>query len=127
MNKEKKIKLYAKALTETLLKGKLEESKVVDNFLKLLIETRQEKSAKQILGLAESALLMKRGKRKIIFETARKSTPEQKKMLNSLVNEGDVVKEKINPEIIAGVRIIINDSQQLDASMRSRLQGIFSN
>jgi len=127
MNKEKKIRLYSKALTETLLKGNLDESKIIDNFLELLIETRQEKSAKQILGLTETALLMKRGKRKIVFETAREATSNQRKLLGSLVHDGDVVKEKINPEIIAGVKIIINDSQQLDASMRSRLQSIFSN
>ena len=35
-----------------------------------------------------------------------------------------VVKEKIDPELIAGIKIIINDSKQFDASMQSKLQKI---
>ena len=46
-------------------------------------------------------------------------------MLNNPKNMGVVVKEKINPELIAGVKIIINNSKQFDASMKSKLQKIF--
>jgi len=70
-------------------------------------------------------LLVKQGKSKITFETARKITASQKKLLDSFVKNGDVVKEKINPEIIAGVKIIINNSKQFDSSMQSKLQNIF--
>jgi len=84
-----------------------------------------EKKSKEILNLAEEMLLVKQGKSKITFETARKITASQKKLLDSFVKNGDVVKEKINPEIIAGVKIIINNSKQFDSSMQSKLQNIF--
>jgi F0F1-type ATP synthase delta subunit len=123
-----KTKLYARALAEIVLKGAspAQEKKIVDNFLKLLAKTGQERKAKEILGLAEDFLLAKQGKRKITFETARKMTASQKKMMDSFVKKGDVVKEKINPELIAGIKIIINESQQFDASMQSKLQKILT-
>ena len=125
--KQNKTKLYAKALAEILSKenSAAQGKKIIDNFLKLLAKTGQEKKAKVILDLAEEMLLEKQGKRKIIFQTARKMTESQKKILQAFVKNGDIVKEKINPEIIAGIKIIINNNRQFDASMLSKLQKIF--
>ena len=63
--------------------------------------------------------------KKIIIETARKITAGQKKTLESIAKKGDLINEKINPELIAGVKIIINNNKQFDGSMKSKLQNIF--
>ena len=125
MNKQAIIKLYAKALAAVILDKKSDDKKITDNFIKLLSKKGYEKKAKEILNLTEDMVLAKQGKRKIAFETARKITAGQKKILNNFVNNGDIVNEKINPEIIAGIKIIINNSKQFDASMQSKLQNIF--
>ena len=122
--KQNKIKLYAKALAEIVLEKKVDEKKVVANFVKLLVSSGYENKAKEILEMAEDIILAKQGKRKITFETARKTTANQNKLLEKFVKKGDIVKEKINPELIAGIKIIINDSKQFDASMQSKLQNI---
>ena len=122
--KHSKTKLYAKALAEIISDKKVDEKKIVNNFVKLLISSGYGNKSKEILDLAEDFLLAKHGKRKITFETARKITPSQQKMLDSVVKKGDIVKEKINPELIAGIKIIINESKQFDASMQSKLQKI---
>jgi F0F1-type ATP synthase delta subunit len=126
MNKQAKIKLYAKALASIISKKltPAQENKITDNFIKLLSKTGQERKAKEILDLAEDIILAKQGKRKITFETARKMNASQKKLMESLVKDGDIVKEKIDPELIAGIKIIINDSRQFDASMQSKLQNL---
>ena len=124
--KRNQSKLYAKALSEIIFEGvkPAEEKKIVDNFLKLLEKSGQQKKAKEILDITEDLLLAKRGKRKIIFHTARKMTADQKKILRSFIKDGDTVTEKIEPELIAGIKIIINDSKQFDASMQSKLKKI---
>jgi F0F1-type ATP synthase delta subunit len=128
MNKQQTVKLYAKALSEILSKKGVisvsDEKKIVNNFVKLLISTGYEGKSKEILDLVEGLLLAKRGKKQITFETARKITAGQKKIIDSLVDKGDVVKEKITPELIAGIKIIINDSRQFDSSMQSKLNKI---
>ena len=128
--KQNKIKLYAKALSEVLskpayAKASVGEEKIINNFVKLLVSAGYEKKSKEILDLAEDFLLAKQGKSKITFETARRLTAENRATLKKFVGEGDVVKEKINHELIAGVKIIINNSKQFDASMKSKLQNIF--
>jgi F0F1-type ATP synthase delta subunit len=124
MNKQTKIKLYAKALVESLLAKGADEKKVISNFAKLLIKAGLERKSKEILELAEELLLIKQGKRKIVFETARKMNDSQRKLLESFVKKGDIVQEKIKPELIAGVKIMINGSQQFDSSMQSKLRNI---
>ena len=121
-----KVKLYAKALAEILAKETtpVQEKKIIDNFSKLLIKNGQEKKAKEILNLAEDFLLAKQGKRKIILETARKMTASQKKMMHDFVKDGDIIKERINPEIIAGIKIIINNSKQFDNSMLNKINNL---
>ena len=128
--KQNKVKIYARALAEVLsnpvyAKGFGEaKEKIIDNFVKLLIKTSQEKKTKEILSLAEDLILAKQGKRKITFEIARRLTSEHRALLKQFVKEGDVVKEKINHELIAGVKIIINNNRQFDASMKSKLSNI---
>lgn len=122
--KQNKIKIYAKALAEIIFEGKVEDSKIVKNFTKLLIVSGYDKKSKEILDLVEDMILAKRGKRRITFETARKMTESQKKMVKPFIENGDILKEKINPDLIAGIKIIINESQQFDASMQSKLQNI---
>ena len=128
MNKQAKIKLYAKVLAEIISKkggvSATDEKKIVNNFVKLLVSSGFEKKSKEILELTEDLLLVKRGKKKVTFETARKITAGQKKMMDGFIDKGDVVKQKINPELIAGIKIIINDSRQFDSSMQSKLNKI---
>jgi len=129
MAKQNKTKLYAEALSQVIIEKKAEgperSRRTVENFVKLLVSEGLEKKAKEILNLAEEMLLASQGKSKITFETARKMTASQKKILDGVTKEGDLINEKINPELIAGIKIIINNSKQFDASMKSKLQKIF--
>ncbi len=125
MNKQNKTKLYAKALAEVLAKKGIDEKKVVNNFAKILVDAGYEKKSKEILSLTEDFILQKQGNDKINFQTARKITAGQKKLLQSLAKDGDKIKETINLDLIAGIKIIINDNKQFDASMQNKLQNIF--
>lgn len=122
--KQNKVKLYARALAEVVL-NKKENKKSVENFLALVKKNGLERKLKEIVELAENIILAKQGKNKITFLTARKVTPSQTKLLESIVKKGDIIKEKINPELIAGVKVVINENRQLDMSMANKLSKIF--
>lgn len=128
MAEQNKVKLYARALAEVVLeteKNGERASAVSANFLKLIEKNGWQKQANEILELTEDILLKERGNKKIVFETARRISEQNKSLLKSFVKEGDVVKERINPELIAGVRVIVNNEKQFDNSFISKLQKIF--
>ncbi len=114
-----KIKDYAMALADTKASGK----DAVERFLQLLQKNGQLKNAKKIIELAQNYSLVKRGNKKIMLETARKT--DMKSALKNLLKDGDAVEEKISPELIAGVKVIINGEKQLDFSLKNKLENIF--
>ena len=118
-------KMYAKALVE-LLSAKqtpVQTKKNVAGFLDLLGKNGDLKKAGRIILLAEALFYQKTGKRKIILETARKI--EKKNLLKDFFQPGDMVQEKINPELIAGIKVVVNSDKQLDFSLKNKLDNIF--
>lgn len=119
--------LYAKALAAVLSEKltALQEKVVLENFIKLLEGKGYQRKAKKIVELAEVILLQKQGKRRIIIQTARKVTSKQKEMIEGFVKKGDLVQAEIKPELIGGVKVIIDGSKQFDFSMKSKLDKLF--
>jgi F0F1-type ATP synthase delta subunit len=118
-----KTKIYAKALAESLANEKADDKKITANFLRLLQKNGDMKKADEILALAEALLLKKSGNKKVILETARKT--DLKDFTKAFVKKGDAVQEKINPSIVAGVKIMVDGNRQLDLSLLNKLNNIF--
>ncbi len=116
-------KVYAKALVESLLDKKADENKIKNNFIKLLEKNGDTKKAKEIITLAEKLLLQKMGNKKLVIETARKV--DNKDFLKKFTKKGDIVQEKINSQLIAGLKVIVNNDRQLDLSLAKKLENIF--
>lgn len=119
-------KMYAKALVE-LISGKkspAEIKKSIASFLAFLAKNGDMKKAGQIILLAEDIFYKKTYQRKIILETARKI--EKKNLLKDFFQQGDMVKEKINPELVAGIKVMINSEKQLDFSLKNKIDNIFN-
>jgi len=124
-------KIYAKALAELALKeeetrpqaGK--EREIVHNFLNLLKKNNDFSGAKKIIELAQKIYFKKTGKKKIVLEVARKLNKDNKKLLWALAKKDDLIEERINPDLIAGVKIIVNEEKQFDQSVLNKLKKIF--
>jgi len=119
-----KPKLYAKALAQSLLEKTADENKIRENFISLLEKNGDMGKASHILHLAENIFIEKTGRRRLTIESARRIKPKQKELVNSILQKGDIVAERINKDLLAGIKIIINESRQFDGSMRKKLQNI---
>jgi F0F1-type ATP synthase delta subunit len=112
---------YAKTLVEIMLKEK-DSAKMVAGFLAFVKKNRDDKKLMEILKLAEKLYFKKTGNKKIMLETARPFNFKNSDLINNLVKKGDIVVEKINKELIAGVKIVVNEERQLDFSLQKKLQ-----
>ena len=120
-----KIIEYAKALAEILSDKDFNEKQIIQGFLRVLERQSDIKKAKEIITATKILLAKKIGKKSVFFESARKLSDGQKKMLSKFVEEGDIVEEKINKELIAGVKIIIDNEKQLDQTILTKINNIF--
>lgn len=121
------IKIYARALVEVISteSDERKREKAVLNLVTLLKKRGDLKNASKIIDLVKKLLAKKSGGKKITFETARKLSENDRNALLKMVSEKDFVEERINPEIVAGIKIIINDEYQLDNSIFKKIKGIF--
>jgi F0F1-type ATP synthase delta subunit len=121
-------KNYARAFAE-VVSGDLsaaEEKKFIKNFTALVEKNGDASKWSKILMEAERMIREKTGQRKIVLESARPLTAKLRKELNHIVRKDDVVEEKVDAALVAGVRVLINDEEQFDASLARKLQKMFA-
>lgn len=119
---------YAKAFTAALSDEKApSEASLAKNFMSLLKWTRDIKFRDKIMEVLEEAIVRAKGGRYVTIETPLPLSPYQAKQIRTIFTSKDLVKDSINPDLIAGIRIIINREIELDASMKRKLSKLFPN
>ncbi|MDP2909784.1 MAG: F0F1 ATP synthase subunit delta [bacterium] len=117
------IKIYARSLAELLVgRDKKQQEAILNNFIILVKKNRDGSKLKKILDLAQLAYLKKTGRSRVVFECAR--TGSDLKTLKSILKEGDIAEERMNPNLIAGVKVIIDGEKQFDCSLANKLKNI---
>ena len=111
---------YARALAEIMVESKVGDKIIADRFLDLLQKNGDMKKAGEILALAERIALKKTGNKKIILETARPQNTSAIKKIIAI--KGDVVEEKVNPALVAGITITVDNEKQIDFSLLGKLK-----
>ena len=119
-------KTYAKAFTELAARSGsgIEETRLVKNFLRAIEKNNDIQQLKKILAETERMLRTQSGRRTITVETAR-ALPGLPERLKHFVKENDILEEKKNPELIAGIKITVNDEEQFDGSLKRKIEKLF--
>ena len=113
-------KIYAKALTQAILAKK--QDIILERFVRLLVQNSDMAKAQNIIALTERMLLFANGNKKIVLQTARLIED----LADKFADKGDLVIQEINPDLVAGVNIIIDDERQLDISLKAKLEKLFA-
>ncbi|HVO28428.1 MAG TPA: F0F1 ATP synthase subunit delta [Candidatus Paceibacterota bacterium] len=116
---------YAKALDEALANPKVDHAAAAKRFLALASRNGDEVRLKKILDEAARLSRGRNGLREVLVESARPLTKAQQAMLAKFLKPGDVVKYEIDPDLIAGVKLIVNDERELDGSLQRKLDIMF--
>lgn len=121
--------VYARALVEVLdapaaHHGPRADDELAKNFLALVRRNGDERYLRKILEEASRFARGKSGMRKVTVESARALTPTQQKALAHFIQQGDVVEERIDPDLIAGIKIILNDELQFDGTLKNKLNRV---
>ncbi len=117
--------LYAKALAEAIAEPKADGDAIAKNFQALLRRNGDEAHARKIIEEAARFVREKSGVRKVTVESARELNAAQRKMVSAFTKSGDIVESRIDSELVAGIRLIVDDEMQFDGSLRGKLDTIF--
>jgi F0F1-type ATP synthase delta subunit len=121
---------YAEALVAAVAEAKVTPAAIERNFLAVVRRNGDEMRLKHIVD--EAARLMRsRGGvadigRDVVIESARPLTKPQEAMVKKLLQRGDIASYAIDPNLVAGVKITVNDEMQFDGTMKAKLDTLFS-
>ncbi len=113
------IKIYANALVDLILDKKADSSKIEKSFLELLQKNDDIKRGDRIILQAQILLLKKTGNKMVVIESAREI--DSTSFVKSFIKKGDIVKQKINPELIAGIKVMVDGQKQFNNSLSEKL------
>lgn len=103
-----------------------EKRALVKNFIALLERNGDITRREHIVRAAERAVRKQLGRRTVLIETAR-AVEGARKHLSRVLKPTDSIEEKISPELIAGVRVTVDDEYQFDGSLTRKLDALFNN
>lgn len=117
--------IYAKALVGAASEvPKERHGEIVSRFAALLQKNGDVGQADKILRLAEKMMLKNLGRRVLSVESAR-PLGNIKELLFGLIREGDVIEEKTDPSLVAGIKITVDGERQFDGTLKRKMEKMF--
>ena len=117
---------YARAFIFLLEKYPHEQDRLIAGLKKALRRAGDERNAKKVIAAIEDAILRKEGKKKITVTSARPLSKESLDRIYKQFETDAVFETKVQPDLIAGVRVMINREQLIDATLKRKLGILFS-
>lgn len=115
---------YAKAFRAALAGHPREGEKFVKNFVKLILKNGDAHQGPKILAATERLLRTVTGTKSVTLVTARASR-SLRTAFHRLIHSHDIVRETIDPSLIAGAKVLINDELQFDGSLKRKIEKLF--
>ncbi|HVS79896.1 MAG TPA: F0F1 ATP synthase subunit delta [Candidatus Paceibacterota bacterium] len=118
---------YAEALHKALEEKKGgERAEALTRFAALIRRNGDKSLLERILIQYERIDLEKSGTVKAEVETPEALAPHVRREIEKAIGKPVMLMEKSDPSLIAGIRILLNDTLRIDASARTMIAGLFS-
>lgn len=115
---------YAEAFRKALGEGASEEE-LLRNLSGVVLRHGQGAQWPRIAMRVSKELVHHHKGRWITVETARLLTDTQRKKIEEAFSKKDYIEEQIRPDLIAGMRIIIDGEREFDGSLKRKLHNLF--
>lgn len=117
--------LYAEAFRKALDEGVASEEELVRNLSGAVLRRGQRAQWPRIAMRISEELVHYHKGRWITLQTARSLTDAQRKKIEEAFSKKDYIEEQICPELIAGMRILVDGEREFDGSLKKKLHNLF--
>lgn len=117
---------YADALVEALEGADQETSRTrIRTFIELLKRHQMLGKADSIVRAAVRKLAARAGMRRVVLQSADAPSETLRKEITDLFDGKVWLEEKVQPDLLAGIRVLIDDEILVDASGKQQLTQMF--
>lgn len=118
-------KNYAQGFVAACQEGTASET-AVKNLVRLVDRNGDWTKWPKILPAVAAEWRRRHGQRAVILESARPLPETLKKEILSVLGKSDQVEERVNPALLAGFRLIADNEEIFDSSLKRKLDSLFS-
>ncbi len=117
---------YATALGAALTNvPAAERPALIRRFLVMLRKNKDSRRLDAIIAKVEKQSLADQGLQKVSVASASPLTPELKKEIAATLDKKPLWEETVDPALLGGIRILIDDELLIDASARRQVERMF--
>jgi len=117
---------YAVALSAALTNAPAaERPALIRRFLVMLRKNKDSRRLDAIIAKVEKQSLADQGLQKVSVASASPLTPELKKEIAATLDKKPLWEETVDPALLGGIRILIDDELLIDASARRQVERMF--
>jgi F0F1-type ATP synthase delta subunit len=119
--------IYGRAFMETVYAAPQEkQERLIWQFLDVVRKNGDFTQIKKIFAAIQALIIKKNGGRIISLEFARNVSQALLEKFQNNFSSKDHIEISFRPELIAGVRVLINGEDELDLTMRRKLKELFN-
>ncbi|MBI3458640.1 F0F1 ATP synthase subunit delta [Candidatus Azambacteria bacterium] len=119
------IDIYANSLFSVIQKKPQKFDEYFKNFLLLIKKNKDGLMLKKIILKVQDLVLKTTGNKRVVIESARALTDDQLNRIKQEFSAQDLIETKINQDLVAGLKIIIDNEKTLNVSLEHKLKKIF--
>ncbi|MEK7173470.1 MAG: F0F1 ATP synthase subunit delta [Patescibacteria group bacterium] len=117
---------YAKAFRRALQEKRTSTDELVKNFVVLLKKDVAARNRDDIIKGVSREVVRGNGGHWITIETARTLPKTPRERIRRLFSHKDFIEERIRPDLVAGIRIVVDGEKEFDGSLKRKLNKLFS-
>lgn len=103
------------------------DGQIIKNFLNVAAKYGGASYLKKTMGEIERLARQERGLKQISINSARPLPRKLVTAITSNFHKNDEVRESISPELIAGIKIVIDNELSIDNTLKRKLETLFAN
>jgi len=121
-----RLRIYRDALLAALADAPEDrKKKIAERFGELLVREKALAKSGEIMKMIREKHLERLGRKEVLIESASPLGASHRRAIKDSFAEHTLFLEAVNPDLIAGVRITINDRICVDATAKKMLDEIF--
>ncbi len=120
------VEAYARAFSEAIKEQKSKDEALIKNFLRAVKKNGDWGKINKIFDSIAGKTAVMRGGRFISVEFGRAPEMKTADKLRYSFSKEDYVEFKVRPELVAGVRILINGEKELDSTLIKKINKLFT-
>lgn len=119
------VHIYARAFAGVIAKQPEKYDEFLKRFIAILKKNGDAGAMRKILSTARELLIQKSGGRRVVIESARPLSDHDLSKLRGEFLSHDSIETSVNPEILGGVKIMIDGEKIIDATLLRKLKRLF--